>query len=77
MTMSSNGLLAVSIHAGLSLCIFNLINNTQPTAYMDEIFHIPQAKKYCYGHFNEVLIIINTILFKMIVSFTPVSYDLM
>ena len=54
-TMSINGFLAVSVHAGLSLCIFNLINNAQPTAYMDEIFHIPQARKYCYGKFREVV----------------------
>ena len=52
--MNPNGMLAVSIHAGLSLCIFTLINNEQPTAYMDEIFHVPQARKYCYGKFKEV-----------------------
>ena len=23
-------------------------------AYMDELFHIPQAQKYCKGIFNEV-----------------------
>jgi len=27
----------------------------QPTAYMDEIFHIPQAQKYCNGSFEEVI----------------------
>ena len=55
--MSVNGFLAVSIHAGLSLCIFNIMHNAQSTAYMDEIFHIPQARKYCYGKFDEVILI--------------------
>ena len=54
--MSVNGFLAVSIHAGLSLCIFNIMHNAQSTAYMDEIFHIPQARKYCYGKFDEVIL---------------------
>jgi len=51
--MSINGFLAVSVHAGLSLCVFNIMHNAQPAAYMDEIFHIPQARKYCYGKFDE------------------------
>ena len=52
--MNVNGLLAVGLHAGLSLCVFNIINNEIPEPYMDEIFHIPQARKYCYGKFKEV-----------------------
>ena len=47
--------MAVGLHAGVSLGIFTLMNQAQPTAYMDEIFHIPQARKYCYGKFREVL----------------------
>ena len=53
--MNFNGLMAVGLHAGVSLGIFTLINQAQPTAYMDEIFHIPQARKYCYGKFREVV----------------------
>ena len=53
--MNFNGLMAVGLHAGVSLVIFTLINQAQPTAYMDEIFHIPQARKYCYGKFREVV----------------------
>ncbi len=29
-------------------------NNKLSSAYMDELFHIPQAQKYCKGIFNEV-----------------------
>ena len=30
-----------------------LVAMRQVEAYMDEIFHIPQAQKYCQGHFGE------------------------
>ncbi len=30
------------------------ISEQQAEPYMDEIFHIPQAQKYCQGKFNEV-----------------------
>ncbi|CAK8675994.1 dol-P-Glc:Glc(2)Man(9)GlcNAc(2)-PP-Dol alpha-1,2-glucosyltransferase-like [Clavelina lepadiformis] len=33
--------------------LFQVIYNAQSTAFIDEIFHIPQAKKYCSGQFNE------------------------
>ena len=52
--MKVNGLLTVGLHAGLTLCIFMVINNEQPEPYMDEIFHIPQGRKFCYGNFKEV-----------------------
>ena len=29
-----------------------LVNKNVPTAYMDEIFHVPQAMAYCNGHFS-------------------------
>ena len=29
------------------------ITSVVPEPYMDEIFHIPQAQKYCYGKFKE------------------------
>ena len=54
--MDKNGLLAAGLHAGVSLSIFNVVNNAVPQPYMDEIFHIPQARKYCYGKFQEVCI---------------------
>ena len=68
--MSVNGILAVSVHAGLSLCIFNIMHNAQSTAYMDEIFHIPQARKYCYGKFDEVIL---SMYLSHAVSYTVLS----
>ncbi len=38
----------------LSACILLKIDSKQPKPYMDEIFHVPQAQKYCDGNFNEV-----------------------
>jgi hypothetical protein len=34
--------------------ISNFITNHVKVPYMDEIFHIPQAQKYCDGNFTEV-----------------------
>ena len=70
--MSVNGFLAVSVHAGLSLCIFNIMHNAQSTAYMDEIFHIPQARKYCYGKFDEVIL---SMYLSHAVSYTVLCYQ--
>ena len=70
--MSLNGFLAVSVHAGLSLCVFNIMHNAQPAAYMDEIFHIPQARKYCYGKFDEVIL---NIYLCYCISYTVLSFQ--
>lgn len=37
----------------LSLGIFIQFNAKQPKPYMDEIFHIPQAQKYCHYKFRD------------------------
>ncbi|XP_015761840.1 PREDICTED: dol-P-Glc:Glc(2)Man(9)GlcNAc(2)-PP-Dol alpha-1,2-glucosyltransferase-like isoform X2 [Acropora digitifera] len=37
----------------VSLGIFIQFNAKQPKPYMDEIFHIPQAQKYCHYKFQE------------------------
>lgn len=37
----------------VSLGIFLQFNAKQPRPYMDEIFHIPQAQKYCQYKFKE------------------------
>ena len=34
--------------------IFSIIKQHVPSPYMDEIFHIPQTRKYCGGNFTEV-----------------------
>ena len=39
---------------GVSGSIMLKFNNKLSSAYMDELFHIPQAQKYCKGIFNEV-----------------------
>lgn len=38
----------------VTLYIFNVIYEVQPLPFLDEIFHIPQAEKYCRGLFREV-----------------------
>ncbi|XP_041058403.1 dol-P-Glc:Glc(2)Man(9)GlcNAc(2)-PP-Dol alpha-1,2-glucosyltransferase isoform X1 [Carcharodon carcharias] len=37
----------------ISSVVFSLINRGQRTPYMDEIFHVPQAQRYCDGRFSE------------------------
>ena len=34
--------------------LFFKMNEVQSAPYMDEIFHIPQAQRYCNGSFTEV-----------------------
>jgi hypothetical protein len=41
-----------------TFCIFNMVYEVQPLPFLDEIFHIPQAEKYCRGLFREVSITI-------------------
>ncbi|XP_077987867.1 dol-P-Glc:Glc(2)Man(9)GlcNAc(2)-PP-Dol alpha-1,2-glucosyltransferase-like [Glandiceps talaboti] len=41
------------IFMGFTSLLFLKINRTQDTPYMDEIFHVPQAQKYCNGSFTE------------------------
>ncbi|XP_795309.3 putative Dol-P-Glc:Glc(2)Man(9)GlcNAc(2)-PP-Dol alpha-1,2-glucosyltransferase [Strongylocentrotus purpuratus] len=42
-----------SLHVAVTLMIFTEVDKTQPLPYMDEVFHIPQAQKYCNGSFGE------------------------
>ncbi|XP_020508653.2 dol-P-Glc:Glc(2)Man(9)GlcNAc(2)-PP-Dol alpha-1,2-glucosyltransferase [Labrus bergylta] len=37
----------------ISCLLFSRVTREQREPYMDEIFHIPQAQKYCQGKFNE------------------------
>ncbi|XP_078409659.1 dol-P-Glc:Glc(2)Man(9)GlcNAc(2)-PP-Dol alpha-1,2-glucosyltransferase isoform X1 [Cetorhinus maximus] len=37
----------------ISSVVFSLISRGQRTPYMDEIFHVPQAQRYCDGRFSE------------------------
>jgi hypothetical protein len=47
------------LFALITLCIFNMVYEVQPLPFLDEIFHIPQAEKYCRGLFREVSIAIS------------------
>jgi hypothetical protein len=38
----------------VTLYIFSVICEVQPLPFLDEIFHVPQAEKYCRGLFSEV-----------------------
>jgi hypothetical protein len=38
----------------VTVYIFNTVYEVQPLPFLDEIFHIPQAEKYCRGLFREV-----------------------
>ena len=46
--------LVVGLYATITSIILEIMYNAQPTPFIDEIFHIPQAQKYCSGKFNEV-----------------------
>ncbi|KAG0353341.1 glucosyltransferase [Podila minutissima] len=41
----------LSLHLVVFLSISSLWNQVQPHPYMDEIFHIPQAQRYCAGDY--------------------------
>ncbi|KAK2858853.1 hypothetical protein Q5P01_003473 [Channa striata] len=37
----------------ISCLLFSRVTREQREPYMDEVFHVPQAQKYCQGKFNE------------------------
>jgi alpha-1,2-glucosyltransferase len=45
--------LATAGYVAVTAAVFRLMNAQVPEPYMDEIFHVPQAKKYCNGKFTE------------------------
>ena len=50
---SQGGLLSVAGLTAATAVLLAAITSVVPEPYMDEIFHIPQAQKYCYGKFKE------------------------
>ena len=56
MRLGMNGfqLVTFSLFLAASAFVFGLVQRTRPQPYMDEIFHVPQAIKYCQGKFLEV-----------------------
>lgn len=41
---------------GISGALLLKVDQIQPKPYMDEIFHVPQAQRYCEGRFREVIL---------------------
>ncbi len=52
--MNVSGLMLSASFAALTSAIAYYVTTLVPDPYMDEIFHIPQAQKYCHGKFLEV-----------------------
>ena len=48
-------LITYSIFSIFTFSIFIKFNNVLSKPYMDEIFHIPQAQRYCNGSYNDVI----------------------
>jgi hypothetical protein len=64
----SPSLLLLFVLTALSALIFSLMDMTQPAPYMDEIFHVPQAKHYCNGNFKVVRALTNRNKLKSFVA---------
>ena len=47
-------LLVVAVYAVVLGVVGDQLATQLPDPYMDEIFHVPQAVKYCQGRFREV-----------------------
>jgi len=45
--------LVLGSFTAISYVCFVVVYNVQPTPFIDEAFHIPQAQKYCAGNFTE------------------------
>jgi hypothetical protein len=55
----------------ITLYIFNVIYEVQPSPFLDEIFHIPQAEKYCKGLFREV----SGIAYRILMLYSLMPFD--
>ena len=44
---------SLAVYAAVLGVVGDLINRNVPEPYMDEIFHIPQAQRYCAGNFSQ------------------------
>lgn len=53
LTVSAGRFAVSAIFLTITAVIFFQVDKAQPTPYMDEIFHVPQAQKYCAGNFTE------------------------
>ena len=46
-------LLSFTVLIAITAIVFGLYNKEQPQPYMDEIFHLPQARNYCVGNLSH------------------------
>ena len=46
-------LMVLAVYSVTLGVVSDLVNTRVPDPYMDEIFHIPQAQKYCDGNFTQ------------------------
>ena len=44
----------LAVFCSSALCLLLKMEEYMINPYMDEIFHIPQAQKYCDGNFSDV-----------------------
>jgi len=51
--MMNKFLFVLAVYSACLSVVGNYVNVNVPDPYMDEIFHIPQAQKYCVGNFTE------------------------
>ena len=51
--MYSKFLLLLAVYSATLGVVGDLFSRHVPDPYMDEIFHIPQAQRYCDGNFTE------------------------
>lgn len=47
------GVTLFAVYLAMTASIFTIMHSANPKPYMDEIFHIPQAQKYCNGSFDS------------------------
>lgn len=67
-----NEKLILVVASGLLVCItlilFEKVNEIQPSPYIDEIFHIPQAQLFCKNIWSEVCHLDNKLLWMKRIS---------
>jgi len=68
---------AISYVCGL-LAVFVLVNEEMPEPYMDEVFHVQQARSYCVGNFSHVSsTLMSTISPQSLLAFSGIQRSLL
>ncbi|XP_043569527.1 dol-P-Glc:Glc(2)Man(9)GlcNAc(2)-PP-Dol alpha-1,2-glucosyltransferase isoform X2 [Chiloscyllium plagiosum] len=58
----------------VSSVVFSAISRVQRAPYMDEIFHVPQAQRYCDGRFSEATCTFRRIMSALTLASFPLLY---